>query len=95
MLIDITGPRNRLTVEQNEKFLTKRNLVAGDKRSYDINRATVVTLASGNAADITWFGKKYQGAGVGKGPLTLRFHPDGRVDVLKGRSPHFGAGRSL
>ncbi|MDR2780195.1 MAG: helix-turn-helix domain-containing protein [Synergistaceae bacterium] len=92
LLIEITGSNNKLTVTQGGKIVTRRTLSIGGRRSYDVASDVRVTLSSGNKARVTWFGKRYESIGSDNSALTLTFHPDGSVDLLSGRSPHFAPG---
>jgi cytoskeletal protein RodZ len=95
LLIEITGKRTRLVVNQNGKNVTTRELTAGDKRTYYVNSDTEVRLGVGNAADVTWFGAKYTGVGSDGNPISMIFYPDGSVRVISGRSNFFGPERSV
>jgi hypothetical protein len=88
--IVITGGENNLIVEQNGKVVTRRRLAKGGTREYDVKGDTSVSLSVGNRAEITWFGKKYEQAGLNASPLSLVFHPDGSVSVKSGATEHFG-----
>jgi transcriptional regulator with XRE-family HTH domain len=92
LLIEITGSNNRLTVAQGGKVVTRRTLGIGGRRSYDVTSDVKVTLSSGNKARVTWFGKRYESIGSDNSALTLTFYPDGSVDLISGRSPHFAPG---
>lgn len=89
LLIETTGPV-RLIVQQDGSVVTRRSLVAGGVRSYDVTGSTPVSLSAGNAADVTWYGKKYTPIGSDNKPLGLVFYPDGRVSITEGKSHHFG-----
>ncbi|MDR1944400.1 MAG: helix-turn-helix domain-containing protein [Synergistaceae bacterium] len=91
LLIEITGGRNRLVVNQGGRNVTTRDLGRGETRSYYVTTDTEVNLGAGISADVTWFGKRYVGIGIGNAPLSLIFYPDGRVRVTSGSSPHFGS----
>ncbi len=88
LLIETTGAV-RLIVQQDGSVVTRRNLGVGGVRSYDVTGSTPVSLSVGNAADVTWYGKKYAPVGSDNRPLALVFYPDGRVQVTEGRSDHF------
>jgi transcriptional regulator with XRE-family HTH domain len=92
LLIEITGSNNKLTVTQGGKVVTRRTLGIGGRRSYDVTSDVKVTLSSGNKARVTWFGKRYESIGSDNSALTLVFHPEGSVDLVGGRSPHFAPG---
>jgi transcriptional regulator with XRE-family HTH domain len=94
LMIEITGSSNRLTVEQSSggskwKLLTRRTLGIGGRRSYDVAADTKVTVSAGNMARVTWFGKSYDSVGSDNRAVTLIFHPDGSVTLVRGQSPHF------
>jgi hypothetical protein len=89
LLIEITGSNNKLTVTQGGKVVTRRTLGIGGRRSYDVTGDVRVTLSSGNKARVTWFGKRYENIGSDNSAITLVFRPDGSVDLLSGKSPHF------
>ena len=93
LLVEIKG-RTRLVVNQGGRNITTRELTAGDSRTYYVNSDTEVRLGVGNAADITWFGKKYERVGDGS-PLTMIFYPDGSVKMTSGRSDFFGPERRM
>lgn len=88
VLIEVQKPA-RLIVSQRGTVVTRRSMPAGGVRSYDVTGDTPVSLSVGNAADVTWYGKKYSPVGSSAGPLSLIFHPDGRVTVTEGSSAHF------
>ena len=92
LLIEITGSNNKLTVTQGGKVVTRRTLGIGGRRSYDVTSDVKVALSSGNKARVTWFGKRYESIGSDNSAITLVFHPDGSVDLIGGRSPHFAPG---
>jgi cytoskeletal protein RodZ len=89
LMIEITGSNNRIVVEQGGKVVTKRTLGIGGRRSYDVSSETKVTLSAGNKARIVWFGKRYDSIGSDNSSIVLTFHPDGKVTLEKGKSPHF------
>ncbi|MDR0654624.1 MAG: helix-turn-helix domain-containing protein [Synergistaceae bacterium] len=89
LLIEITGSNNRLVVEQGGKVLTKRTLGIGGRRNYEVSSDTKVTLSAGNKARVVWFGKRYDSIGSDNSSIVLTFHPDGKVTLEKGKSPHF------
>jgi cytoskeletal protein RodZ len=91
LLIEVTAPV-RLIVQQGGTVLTRRNLTAGGVRSYDVTISTPVSLSAGNAADVTWYGKRYAPIGDDGKPLALTFNPDGTVHITGGSSPHFADG---
>jgi cytoskeletal protein RodZ len=95
LLIEIKGKRTRLVVNQGGKNVTTRELTSGDSRTYYVNSDTEVRLGAGDAADITWFGKKYERVGNGGGPLSMIFYPDGSVKTTSGRSDFFGPERQM
>ncbi|MDR1885221.1 MAG: helix-turn-helix domain-containing protein [Synergistaceae bacterium] len=90
--IVITGRENNLIVEQNGKVVTRRRLSNGGAREYDVRGDTSVSLSVGSAAEITWFGKKYEQVGLDANPLALVFHPDGTVSVKSGNTAYFSDG---
>jgi transcriptional regulator with XRE-family HTH domain len=92
LLIEITGSNNKLTVTQGGKVVTRRTLGLGGRRSYDAASDVKVTLSSGTKARVTWFGKRYESIGSDNSAITLIFHPDGSVDLVSGKSPHFAPG---
>jgi transcriptional regulator with XRE-family HTH domain len=92
LLIEITGSNNKLTVTQGGKVVTRRTLGIGGRRSYDVTSDVKVTLSSGNKARVTWFGKRYESIGSDNSAITLVFHPEGSVDLIGGKSPHFAPG---
>ena len=92
LLIEMRQPA-RLIVQQNGSVVTRRSMPADGVRTYDVTGETPVNLSIGNAADITWYGKKYSPAGSDGNALSLVFYPDGRVRVTEGRSSHFGNNR--
>jgi cytoskeletal protein RodZ len=94
LLVEIKG-RTRLVVNQGGRNITTRELTAGDSRTYYVNSDTEVRLGVGNAADIAWFGKKYERVGSDASPLTMIFYPDGSVKTTSGRSDFFGAERRM
>jgi cytoskeletal protein RodZ len=89
LMIEITGSNNRIVVEQGGKVLTKRTFNIGGKRSYVVSSDTRVTLSAGNKARVVWFGKRYDSIGSDNSSIVLTFHPDGKVTLEKGKSPHF------
>lgn len=90
LLIELTAPSG-LVVRQDASVITRRKLLAiGSSRSYDVTSPTTVELTAGNAADITWNGRKYTSVGSGDMPLVLTFFPDGSVTLIEGESRHFG-----
>lgn len=91
LLIRTTKPV-RLTVQQKGEILTRRNMPADGVRSYDVTVETPVELSVGDAAEVTWYGRKYAPVGSGDAPLSLTFYPDGTVRVERGRTVHFGPG---
>lgn len=93
LLVEINAPV-RLIVDQDGSNLTRRSMVRGDVRSYDVTVNTTVSLSAGNAASITWHGQKYTPAGNTKNRLVLVFHPDGKVQITEGSSSHFQASGS-
>jgi cytoskeletal protein RodZ len=95
LFIKITGRQNRLVVRQGGENLTRRTLSAGDVRSYDVAVETEVSFSVGSAADVTWFGKNYNGIGSEKNPISMVFYPDGGVRVITGISPYFKADRAV
>jgi hypothetical protein len=60
-----------------------------------VNSDTEVRLGVGNAADITWFGKKYERVGNDGNPLSIIFYPDGSVETISGISDFFGPQRQM
>ena len=95
LLIEMRRPA-RLTVQQGGNVITRRSMTAEGQhasRTYQISNATSVTLSSGDAADISWYGRKYAPVGGDGGQLSLVFHPDGRVQVTEGHSSYFGNNR--
>jgi cytoskeletal protein RodZ len=94
LFIKITGSQNRLVVRQGGKDLTRRTLLAGSVRSYDIAMETEVSFSVGSAADITWFGRSYEGIGGEKSSISMVFYPGGEVRVTAGMSPYFKTDRT-
>ncbi|GHV52407.1 helix-turn-helix domain-containing protein [Synergistales bacterium] len=94
LVIDITGVNNRLNVRRGGRSITRRHLRPGAMRSYDVTGDTEVTFSVGNAANVTWYGKKYERIGDNDSPLKMIFHPDGKVTLLSGNSAHFAAASS-
>ncbi|MDR1514970.1 MAG: helix-turn-helix domain-containing protein [Synergistaceae bacterium] len=95
LLIEITGRRTRLVVNQGGRNVTTRELTAGDARTYYVNSDTEVRLSVGNAADVTWFGKKYTAVGSDGSPIVMIFYPDGSVRTTSGSSNFFGPERRI
>jgi hypothetical protein len=95
LLIEITGRKTRLVVNQGGKNVTTRELTAGDSRTYYVKSDTEVRLGVGNAADVTWFGMKYETVGSDENPLSLIFYPDGSVMTTSGNSRHFSSERQF
>lgn len=83
LMIEITAPV-RLIVQQGGEILTRRNMTAGGVRSYDVTTPTSVSLTAGNAAEITWYGKRYAPIGANGSKLDLTFYPDGTIRVTDG-----------
>ena len=95
LLIEMRKPA-KLTVLQGGNVVTRRSMTAEGQhasRTYQVDSATSVNLSSGDAADISWYGRKYEPIGSDGDPLSLVFHPDGRVEVTGGHSGHFGNNR--
>jgi cytoskeletal protein RodZ len=92
LLIEIKGRKNRLVVNQGGRNVTTRDLTDGDSRTYYVTTDTQVSLGVGSAADLTWYGQRYEGAGSDENPVSFIFYPDGRVKTTSGNSSHFGAG---
>lgn len=95
LLIEMRRPA-RLTVQQGGSVVTRRSMTAEGEhasRTYQVSSATSVNLSIGDAADISWYGRKYAPIGSDGGPLSLVFHPDGRVQVTEGHSSYFGNNR--
>jgi hypothetical protein len=95
LLIEITGRRTRLVVNQGGRNVTTRELTAGDSRTYYVNSDTEVRLSVGSAADVTWLGRKYSGIGSDGAPLSMVFYPDGSVKTTLGNSYYFGPERRV
>ena len=95
LLIEITGRKTRLVVNQGGRNVTTRDLSAGDTRTYYVKSDTDVRLSVGNAADVTWFGRKFVGVGSDGNPISMVFYPDGTVKATSGNSYHFGPERRL
>jgi hypothetical protein len=93
LLVEITGP-NRLTVLRGEKMLTRRDMGAGGRRTYDVYADTRVTLSAGNRARITWQGKRYDSIGGDGNPIELIFRPDGTASAVAGNVPYFETGNA-
>jgi hypothetical protein len=94
LLIEIRG-RTRLVVNQGGKNVTTRELTAGDSRTYYVKSDTEVRLGVGNAADVTWFGMKYETVGSDENPLSMIFYPDGSAITTSGSSRYFGSERQF
>jgi hypothetical protein len=95
LLIEVTGRKTRLVVNQSGRNVTTRDLTAGDSRTYYVNSDTEVRLSVGDAADVTWFGRRYSGVGSDGSPLSMVFYPDGSVKTTSGNSYYFGPERQI